>query len=132
MKTRLGGVFWKRTDLSPPLNCVEWWKVCIFFYSFSFSGYDYDRGNQSAIKMTDIFLSYQSVQFRSKSIKISIIESQNQAKNAFNLRNIGTPLNPTPYPLKTIENSVTQFALENAHFPYKICKSRGGTTGITP
>ena len=76
------------------------------------------------------FLSYQSVKFRSKSIKISIIYSQNKAKNALNLRNIGTPLNPTPYPLKTVKD--TQFALENARFPYKICKSRGGTTGITP
>ena len=47
------------------------------------------------------FLSYQSVKFRSKSIKISMIYSQNKAKNALNLRNIGTPLNPTPYPLKT-------------------------------
>ena len=67
------------------------------------------------------FWYYQTVKFRSKSIRISTISRQNDAKNALDLRNIGTPLNPTPKPLKSINNAL--FSLEIALFPVRLLHS---------
>ena len=117
-----------RAAPNPPFKSLKINKMwVIFFYLLRFSGKDYDNDIKHDTNMKPNFLSHQSVKFRSQSIRISTIYRQNKAKNALNLRNIGTPLNRTPNPLKSIE--IAHFSSENAHFPYKITKCRGGTTG---